>query len=215
VSVEVICPDCRTNIPLNDINVSTDIALCRQCSRTFSYGELAADAWHSVDLGRPPQGAWFRRDARGFEMGASTRHPSAFFIVPFMCVWSGFSLGGIYGTQITKGQLNLMMSLFGIPFLVGTLFFGGIALMTVCGKISVAVQNDSGTVFAGVGPIGWRRKFKWSEVRNIQRTLAFGRRATEQITITADRRIDFASALNSERLNFLFVGLRQIFREPH
>lgn len=55
----------------------------------------------------------------GFEISATTESPIAFFLVPFMLVWSGGSLGGIYGTQIANGHFNLFLSLFGIPFCNG------------------------------------------------------------------------------------------------
>lgn len=202
-------------IPLADVNVSTDIALCRQCGKNFSYAELVVDQTQAqMDLTHPPKGAWFLRDPGGFEVGASTRHPSSFFLVPFMMVWSGFSLEGIYGTQIVKGEFNLTASLFGIPFLLGTGLFGSIALMTVFGKTSVKVVNDQATLFTGVGPVGWRRRFKWSEVRNIRETVRNGSRggATEQITIDADRRLDFAAGLNSAKQEFLIAALRQMWR---
>ena len=50
-------------------------------------------------------------------LGATTRSPIAFFLVPFMCVWSGGSLGGVYGSQVLNGEFDLGISLFGIPFI--------------------------------------------------------------------------------------------------
>ena len=70
-----------------------------------------------------------------------------------MCVWSGFSLGGIYGSQIAAGEFNLGLSLFGIPFVLGTLFFGSLAVMTVRGKVVIAVDRNAGRIFTGVGRI--------------------------------------------------------------
>ncbi len=105
----LLCPKCRREIPLEDVNVSTDIALCRQCNQPWSYAELVEESnEQAFDPTRPPRGAWFRQNpARGFEVGATTRNAGAFFLVPFMCVWSGFSLGGIHGSQIVKGHFNL------------------------------------------------------------------------------------------------------------
>jgi len=44
-------------------------------------------------------------------------------VIPHVVVTSK-SLGGIYGSQIMKGKFVLGQSLFGIPFLLGTLVFG-------------------------------------------------------------------------------------------
>jgi len=211
------CPKCRAEIPLEDVNVSTDLALCRQCGQTWSYADLIEDDG-TADFSSlsPPGGAWFREmPPRGFEVGVSTRSPGAFFLVPFMCVWSGFSLGGIYGRQFAKGHFDLKMSLFGIPFVLGTLLFGSIAVMSVCGKVVVTVDGDDGAIFTGVGPIGWRRKFNWREVSAIRRTEKYGNRGSvlQQITFEGQKRLNFAAGVKDERLDFLFRALRRKWRE--
>ncbi len=129
-----------------------------------------------------------------------------------MCVWSGFSLGGIYGTQIYHGKFNLGMSLFGIPFVLGTLFLGSMAVMSACGKVTLQVIGNEGTVFTGVGPIGWRRRFQWNEVTGIRRTIRYGNRgsSSEQITLEGTKKINFGSGINAERLEFILSALRQL-----
>lgn len=211
--MKAVCPKCREAIPLEDVNVSTDLALCRRCEASFSYAELVAEQESGpVDLNRPPKGVWLRRHSRGFELGATTRSPVAFFLVPFMCVWSGGALGGIYGSQIVKGQFNLMMSLFGIPFLLGTLLFGSIALMAACGKVVVRVDGKNGEVFTGVGPIGWRRRFERDGVTAVHRTEHRGSkgRVSGQITIEGRQRINLAAGLKAERFDFMLAALRQL-----
>jgi hypothetical protein len=211
-----LCPKCRLEIPLEDINVSTDIALCRKCGQSWSYADILADqSAASVDFNRPPAGAWFRQfPPNGFETGSTTRSAAAFFLVPFMCVWSGFSLGGIYGTQVVKGHFSLGQSLFGIPFILGTLLFGGLAVMTVCGKVYVRVDGNEAVAFTGVGPLGFRRRFKWSGVTAIRATEQYGRRGqpSRQITIEGEKRIDFGSGLKPERLDFILAALKRMQR---
>ena len=214
--MKLTCPECRQDIPLDDVNVATDLALCRNCSRNFSYSEVLEDEeTPAVDLHRPPSGAWFHRDHRGFEVGATTRSPVAFFLVPFMMVWSGFSIGGIYGTQIAKGQFNLGMSLFGIPFLLGTLLFGSIAVMSVCGKMLIRVEGNQGTAFTGVGPLGWRKRFKWDEVKAVRRTWKAGSEGsrTSQITLETTESINIGVGLSEKRFKFMLSALRQVYRD--
>jgi len=212
-----LCPKCRSEIPLEDVNVATDIALCRQCGQTWSYADLVeenqVEDFNSIS---PPRGTWFQETPpRRFEVGISTRSPIALFLVPFMAVWSGGSLGGIYGSQIAKGHFNLGMSLFGIPFLLGTLFLGSTALMAVCGKVTVSVDGDDGVIFTGVGPFGWRRRFNWRKVSSIRRTEKSGNRGSvsQQITFEGERQLNFASGAKSERLNFMLAMLRKKWRE--
>jgi hypothetical protein len=201
---------------LADVNVATDIALCRRCERNFSYAEAtSASPEAGVDLSRPPKGAWFQRTARGFVVGASTRSPSALFLVPFMLVWSGGSLGGIYGSQWFSGKFNLPVSLFGIPFVLGSLILGSLALMTVCGQVVVTVESGSGTIFTGVGRLGWRRKFRWNEIATIRTSKTHSNEGgtSEQITMEGKSRVDFASMLNVERRYFMLAALLRMRRE--
>lgn len=214
---KLVCLKCRSEIPLSDVNVSTDIALCRQCGQTWSYADLLADKESAeIDTMAPPKGAWFHEvPPCSFEVGVSTRSAAALFLVPFMCVWSGFSLGGIYGSQFMKGQFNLTMSLFGIPFVLGTLLFGSIALMTVCGKVVVRVDGENGTVFTGVGPIGWRRRLNWRGVSSVRCTESYGRRGSvsRQIKFEGETPLSFASGVKEERLNFMLAVLRRKWQE--
>jgi hypothetical protein len=78
----------------------------------------------------------------------------ALFVVPFTCVWSGMSMSGIYGTQIASGVFDPKMSLFGLPFLIGTCVLVGWCAMTIAGKITVTRNSDSLSVFTGVGRFG-------------------------------------------------------------
>jgi hypothetical protein len=217
VGSNITCPKCRTEIPLTDVNVSTDIALCRRCGQTWSYSELVDESKFSkFDPQTTPSGAWLRdSNPRRFEVGVSTRSPIAFFLVPFMCVWSGFSLGGIYGHQIWSRHFDWQQSLFGIPFILGTLLFGSFAVMSVCGKIVVTIDGDEGVVFTGVGPIGSRKRFNWRNVSGIRRTERYGKRGavTQQITLDGEKQLTFGSGVSDDRFHFLLSTLHRKWRE--
>jgi hypothetical protein len=131
-----------------------------------------------------------------------------------MMVWSGGSLGGIYGTQIAKGDFNLGMSLFGLPFLFGTILFGSIAVMTVCGKFVVRAAGRDGELFVGAGSIGYRKKFRWDEVKDIRIETKRGNkgRTYQQILIDADTPVAITNVPES-RLNFFYGALRQLRRD--
>src|SRR5438445_11552164 len=109
---ELACPTCSTPIKSDDVNVSKDVAYCRKCNAAFT---LSESVYHNetpapnIDLNNPPRGVWFEQTFDGFVVGATTRSAIAFVLVPFMCVWSGGSLGGIYGSQIMSGKFNLGM----------------------------------------------------------------------------------------------------------
>src|SRR5262249_9780923 len=115
------------------------------------------------------------------------------------------------GTQIVKGQFNLSMSLFGIPFVLGTLLFGSLAVMMVCGKTVIWTDRDDGYVFAGVGPFGWTRHFQWSTITGIEEELVPIRQmgsSGRMISLVGDTKLTFGSLVNDPRRYFLLRGLR-------
>lgn len=115
-AVEVRCPRCEREVAPEAVNVQKDLVYCARCNQAFGLSQLVQDERAlTVDLRRPPPGVWFERTPLGFRLGATTRSGLAFFLVPFMLVWSG-------------GQFGLLQSLFGLPFLAGSVLFWSVAL---------------------------------------------------------------------------------------
>ena len=220
--MEAICPHCRARVPLDDINVSTDLALCRACGRSLRYSDLVPEPPSaSFDLNAPPSGAWFERLPSGFRTGATTRSWMALFFVPFTCAWSGASMWGIYGQQFLKGEFNLMESIFGLPFLVGTILLLALCAMSVAGRTEITKTSDRLLVFTGVGPIGITHTYSWSEfsfVRenafpgNLSFNFNFGQRG-QGLALEGKRRITFGSMWSAGRRFFVLQVLRTMLRE--
>lgn len=219
METKIACDSCGSPIPLGDVNVATDVALCRKCGKNSSYAALAErQADLAVDLENQPNGAWFRGHPKAFEAGVSTRHTNAFFLVPVFCFWSAISLGGAYGTQIVERHSSLGLSLFGLPFLFGALGLGAAALMAVAGKVTIKVGDDKGTVFTGVGPIGWRRGAPWGDITAIKGSyeVSPGRKSGHGrivLEVGSKRRVSFGTGASLERLAFLTVALRRMLHE--
>lgn len=134
-------------------------------------------------------------------------------MVPFMCVWSGAAIGGIYGSQIASGKFNPMMSAVGIPFLLASLIFWSWAAMCVCGKVEIVLRDHGGTVFTGVGSLGWKRRFSLSEFTSVREgdygPSGRGGRA-RAIALEGSRRLVFGSLLNEARRYFVVESLRAL-----
>jgi hypothetical protein len=209
-----ICPSCRSLIPTAQLNIAADVAVCSNCGEITKLSSMVSsiDVPEAFDINDPPAGAWFQEDFQGWKLGATTRSYIAFFLVPFMCAWSGFSLGGIYGSQIMKGKFDLFMSLFGIPFILGTIVLGCIALMSICGKLQITVQDGVGKVFLGALGIGWTRKFNWNEISNIDETTTNvrhpGNLTGHQICLNGKTQICFGGELNNPRRYYLLQALK-------
>ncbi|MEX0715199.1 MAG: hypothetical protein WD066_01360, partial [Planctomycetaceae bacterium] len=128
-------------------------------------------------------------------------------------VWSGGSMAGIYGTQIAAGEFNPFFSLFGIPFVLGSVFLWTVTLMAVCGKVVVGVIDDQGTVFVGVGSIGWRRRFDWREVNCIREeshTAGYPGGYMRGILLEGKSRLKFGTNLNEQRRYFMLNALKYL-----
>lgn len=213
--MKLVCPFCKTRVPTAHVNVSTDVALCPNCDEAFSVSAAIA-AGNGVDnfnIACPPAGAWFADTGANWQVGATTRSWGAFFIVPFTCVWSGFSIGGIYGTQIANAEFNVVMSLFGIPFLVGSLILGGLSLMSICGKMTVSVAGHEGGVFTGVGSLGWTRRFDWLSIQTVEEDYLgyhYSGSSGQVIALVGQSRIRFGSMLSDARRYYLLQTLRKL-----
>lgn len=225
--MQITCPTCRVKIGTDDINVSTDVAVCRSCGNTFHVSEvlggtssILASLVNSVvppsgpvDLNSPPAGAWYRPEADGFIAGATTRSWSALFLVPFTCVWAGGSMFGIYGTQIIKGHFNLATSLFGVPFLLGSSLLVSMCAMTLFGKVTVSVHGDRLAVFTGVGPFGITRTASLSEFKTVSEDFRLvssmnSNGASRVIRLEGSRSMAFGSVLSNDRRHFLAAALK-------
>ncbi|MFN8579004.1 MAG: hypothetical protein U0354_19420 [Candidatus Sericytochromatia bacterium] len=227
--MKVICPNCNSNIFNQDINVSSDVAYCQECTNIFKLSTILNQNETTninntinlnknnsfVDLNKPPNGISIKKNNNSFELSCTTRSPIAFFLVPFMLVWSGGSLGGIYGTQIASGQFNLGTSLFGIPFIIGSVIFWSIAIMAMIGRISIKVEDNEGVIFTGVGSTGLQKFFKVDEISYIKENENINRNTrVGSIIFEGKKRIVFGSGLSEERRYYIIQALSSLMNKP-
>ncbi len=217
VLMSTLCPSCKSTIGVEDINVSTDLALCRACGKTFRFSEIVDGSQRTgPDLASPPSGAWFEQLPGGFTIGATTRSWMAAFLIPFTCAWSGISMFGIYGSQFISGHLNFAASLFGLPFLIGTCFLLCGCALTVAGKTVITRNADRLSVFNGVGWLGLTRNYAWSDFRTAREDFATGSYnfsaggRGRTIALEGKRRITFGSMLTNDRRYFVLCALRSM-----
>lgn len=210
----MICPNCHKEVISQNLNVQTDIGKCQNCYTLFKISEqMNQTSDPAFDMNDIPKGAWLRQEFNGFVLGASTRHLIALFLVPFMVVWSGGSLGGLYGTQIANGEFDLFMTLFSIPFLIGSVVFWSLTLMVIFGKIEITFDKEGGTVFTGIGKIGIKRHFIWKEISSIEEgsyNLQYPGKAGNAIVMKGKKRIRFGMGLNEERKYYLLQTLKKL-----
>ncbi len=153
---DFVCPGCGKDLPLADIHIAKDMALCRSCGYSGTFLQSSTvPTMSDEEMARPPKRVTLHRGFDGeLEIVCRFNKGLAWFMIPFTAIWSGASMWGIYGTQFMKGEFDLMQSLFGIPFLLGTIVLVSIILLTLFGKTIVTLSRGRIQVFNGVFGIG-------------------------------------------------------------
>lgn len=160
--MEVSCTKCKRKIKAENINLAKDTAFCTTCESLTSLSTLL-ESTPSKNFHAHTPVSGTSVDDRGHNWTVSGSHRSwmALFFVPFTAVWAGGSLSGIYGSQLVSGEFNLVKSLFGLPFLIGSVVLITLCLMSLFGRTLVSVENGKALIFIGIGSIGWYRRFDW------------------------------------------------------
>jgi hypothetical protein len=214
--VEFHCPDCGLPIQAPDLAPAQGVAVCRFCEKPFPLEACQAAVpfadRHIVPVMTPPKGVDLVETMDGFRLTLSTRSCIAIFLVPFTLVWAGGSLGGIYGMQIKQGKFDLMMSLFGLPFLVGSFFLIALTVMSVCGRTVVELAGGKFSIRTGALGVYRTQSAPWSDVRSCRLTEATQRgRSSYATTYQVEFKVDGAkdlrlSAAGVERENALWLA---------
>ncbi len=241
-----ICSKCKREIPSEDINVAQDVAYCRHCNYSHQLSRLTYDKGidDTLDLSTPPAGAWRRSDMVGTVIGASHRSlGTAIATLFFALFWNGIvsiflvmviaSTLGHMGVRVPHWfpapnmndspmslGMTLFLWLFLTPFIAIGLLLLGTFLSSIGGRTEVQVNSKAGTVFTGIGPLGWRRRFDPEAVKNVGiqdrswRDSDGNRQKKVAIVLEtrAGKEIKFGTMLNGPRRNFVAGALRQALR---
>ncbi len=161
--MERICPNCRSRIATEDINVSKDIALCRVCGSSFSF-LLLERACPVSDFSEMecPRHIRIEEDFGQKVIVYRRIWPVVWVLIPFVFFWSGLSMWGLYIQPLMQDPIDWGRMLFGIPFLLGTIMLIAMILFGLFGKVVITLENGQGTVFVGIGPLGRTRTFSYS-----------------------------------------------------
>ena len=151
------CPNCGKELPLADVNVAQDMALCRACGYAGAFlSASAVPPMTDEEMARPPKRVKLER---GFDdaltITCRPKRTSLLFLVPFTAFWSGISMTGIYIVPLATGNFEWKLGLFGLPFLIGTIVLVTIILNVLLGKMTVTLTK--GKVAVGTHLPGWRR----------------------------------------------------------
>jgi hypothetical protein len=204
--MEVSCSRCKRKIESENINVAKDTAFCTYCESLTSLSTLLESTpSKSFEANSPVSGTTV--DDRGYSWAVSGSHRSwmALFLVPFTLVWAGGSLSGIYGSQVLNSEFDAGLSLFGLPFLIGSVVLISVSLMNLFGRTLVSVENGKALIFMGIGSIGWYRRFEW---RSIDRVTENTSGQYKHISLEGSKRLNFGWGLSAIKRYYIANFLR-------
>ena len=193
--MEFHCPECGLPIEVADLAPAQGLAVCRFCEKSHPLAACQAavpyEQRNIVPELAVPKGVRLEETMDGFRLTLSTRSCIAVFLVPFTMFWVGGSVGGIYGTQIAKGEFSLFMSLFGIPFLAGSVILIAITVMAVAGRCVVELAGGKFSIRTGALGVYRTQSAAWDDVLSCRLTEATSRgrssySTTYQVEVTCE-----------------------------
>jgi hypothetical protein len=244
VMVTPMCSKCGKAIPSEDVNVANDVAYCRACNLSHKLSALTegTELDAIIDLNNPPAGAWYRNNGMGPVIGATHRSlGSALGALAISLFWNGivsvFVLVALAGTLRNLGiplphwfpapnmngspmsvGMTIFLWLFLTPFILIGLAMIGAFLSSLGGRTEVQMANAEGTVFVGIGTLGYRRRFDASAVKDVRLADTRWRdrdgdpqRKTYIIIETREGRlVKFGSMLREDRRKFVAGAVRKV-----
>lgn len=241
------CPKCSKVIVNDDINVANDVAYCRSCSLAHRLSVLInqAELVDGVDFHHPPAGVNFSDSGLGMVVSATHRSfGTALGTLAIALFWNGivsvFVLLAIAGTlrnlnvplpngfpapNMNGSPMSLGMTvflwIFLTPFIVVGLSMIGTFMMSIGGRTEFRMDHNTGTIFTGIGPLGYRRRFEASKVSDVRiddrkwRDSEGDRHHKTCIFIETHegKVIRFGSMLSEERRKFMAASIHKALME--
>ena len=157
--VELKCPMCGALLAMEDVNMATDMALCRACNKISRFSELVQEERDEEILDSIPRRMSVTKTARGLEVTYRKPKGAVFFLLLFALIWNAITYAAIFVMMGKMAHESLFGQLFLIPFvLVGFGTFLG-AVYVLFGRMTLTLSPGTGELFRGVGSLGRRQQF--------------------------------------------------------
>ncbi|MEK6703045.1 MAG: hypothetical protein AABZ53_12330 [Planctomycetota bacterium] len=125
--------------------------------------------------------------------------------------FSGPGHSGTVGTMTMNATIGLCLFL--IPFVLVGIATACLAILGVFGRVEISLHGDEGTVFTGVGVLGWKRKFSVTQVKSVRITdsgTTSNGKSVKHVEIAADTKRSFGVFLSDTRKMWMCGVLRRL-----
>ncbi|MEQ8763870.1 MAG: hypothetical protein RL885_08085 [Planctomycetota bacterium] len=161
--MRITCPQCRLEIPAEDVHLDTSLAKCRRCDSVFDFTEQVPRSERRRDAARrdsarpreniaAPKGIELRDDGwGGLSIERRWLSPLTFFLLVFVIFWDGFlifwySMAGKFAGGEEGGMFSMLFFLFplihvavglALTYFVVASFFNRTTLQCRDGRLTV------------------------------------------------------------------------------
>ncbi len=216
------CSHCGAVIPAEDVNVATDVALCRSCGQASRFSDLVKlEEEEQVNLDEIPKRVQVQKTMRGLEVSCKTRQAAVWFFIFFAVFWNG--IVGIFVTQVISGFFSADgpdwgLALFLIPFVLLGLGVIATVIYMLFGGMRLTLNPGKGELFYGVGEIGRRKSFVLSKKTRIEIRMSSinqNGRNLEEIAVEQPegKPLKFGAMLDDDNVLDYLVAMLKAMRE--
>ncbi len=179
------CPSCGARIALRDINVKSNVMLCRACGRISSCSRCLQRDASGKAPGKPPKRVRVIHEEATFDRPREERIEWKYglwgvLIGAFLMCAGGVVLWNDIGWYCgrfrcaTNPEFGLVVSPF--IFLAGLV----LAVFSLFGKFSLSIVDGMCTYFIGVGKIGRKREFRVQRDTSVELEVVPAKNGSEQ-----------------------------------
>lgn len=106
------------------------------------------------------------------------------------------------------------MTVFGLPFLAGSIMLIYVSLNAIAGRAKLKLTNTGGEYFHGIGNLGRKKTWLWEETVQIIDTksnVRYPGSGSRAISIEGPAKISVGTAISNDKMDYFYYSLRYYY----